>query len=252
MFREARYLLADEPDLHDIALYHSVLAAIAAGNSQRGGISSYLGRKSGDLAHALTVLEDCGLLLREPDAFRDRRTQFRIAEPLLTFYQSVMRPVWADLEHSRQPERTWRRSQQRFQAQVLGPHFEQVCRYWSRHLAPEDIFAGYPNTVAAATVNDPTARRGHEIDLVVHGLEDDDSRPVLAIGEAKWGETMGTGHLDRLRHVRSILARQGRPGAATARLVCFSGQGFTAELAALGAEHEDIVLVAPDDLYADD
>ena len=70
LFREARYLLADEPELHDVGLYHSVLAAIAAGNSQRGGIASYLGRKSGDLAHPLTVLEDCGLITREPSITR--------------------------------------------------------------------------------------------------------------------------------------------------------------------------------------
>jgi hypothetical protein len=62
LFREARYLLADEPDLHDIGLYHSVLAAIASGNTHRGAIASYLGRKSGDLAHPLTVLQNCGLL----------------------------------------------------------------------------------------------------------------------------------------------------------------------------------------------
>ena len=39
LFREARYLLADEPDLRDTALYHSVLAAIASGNTTRGGIA---------------------------------------------------------------------------------------------------------------------------------------------------------------------------------------------------------------------
>jgi hypothetical protein len=37
LFREARYLLAEEPGLHDVALYHSVLAAIASG--QRSGLS---------------------------------------------------------------------------------------------------------------------------------------------------------------------------------------------------------------------
>jgi hypothetical protein len=83
LFREARYLLADEPDLRDIGLYHSVLAAIAGGNNTRGGIASYIGRKSGDLAHPLNVLQDCGLIVREPDAFRDNRSTFRIAEPLL-------------------------------------------------------------------------------------------------------------------------------------------------------------------------
>ena len=128
LFREARYLLADEPDLRDVGLYHSVLTAIAEGNNSRGGIASYIGRKSGDLAHPLNVLQDCGLITREPDAFRENRSTSRIAEPLITFYHAVMRPIWSDLEHTRDPSRLWQRSQRRFTSNVLGPHFEQVCR----------------------------------------------------------------------------------------------------------------------------
>ena len=81
LFREARYLLADEPDLRDVGLYHSVLTAIAEGNNSRGGIASYIGRKSGDLAHPLNVLQDCGLdhpgagrVQREPQHVPDRGT----------------------------------------------------------------------------------------------------------------------------------------------------------------------------------
>jgi uncharacterized protein len=33
MVVEARYILAEEPDIHDTALYHAVLAAIAEGNT---------------------------------------------------------------------------------------------------------------------------------------------------------------------------------------------------------------------------
>jgi AAA+ ATPase superfamily predicted ATPase len=250
LFREARHLLADEPELHDIALYHSVLAAIAAGNTHRGGIASYLGRKSGDLAHALTVLEDCGLVLREPDAFKDNRTSFRIAEPLVTFYQSVMRPVWADLEHTRDPSRLWQQSQRRFQGQVLGPHFEQVCRYWSRYLAPADVFGDYPNAVTSGTINEPAERSSHELDVVISGLDDDNRRPLLAIGEVKWGDVMGLGHLERLRRIRELLTRQGRWGAETAKLACFAAQGFADDLVAAAEDQDDIVLVTPADLYA--
>ncbi len=252
LFREARYLLADEPDLRDTGLYHSVLAAIAAGNAGRGGIASYLGRKSGDLAHPLTVLQDCGLITREPDAFRDNRSHFRVAEPLVTFYHAVMRPVWADLEHARTPrdtERLWQRGQRRFAANVLGPHFEHLCRVWTRHLAPDDLLADHPHRVASGTVNDPTRRTSHEVDVVVLGLDDDNRQPLLAIGEAKWGEIMGLGHVDRLRRIRDLLAAQGRCGAETARLLCFGGAGFTDELRAQAAVTADLALVSPADLY---
>ncbi|HWS34333.1 MAG TPA: ATP-binding protein, partial [Actinoplanes sp.] len=242
LFREARYLLADEPDLRDAGLYHSVLAAIAAGNSQRGGIASYLGRKSGDLAHPLTVLEDCGLIFKEPDAFRDNRTLFRIAEPLVTFYHAVMRPIWSDLEHTRDASRLWKQNRRRFVGNVLGPHFEHVCRYWTRHLAGP-LFGDYPNRVAAGTVNDPANRTSHEVDMAVFGLDDDYRQPLLAIGEVKWGDVMGLGHLDRLRHIRALLTARQRLGAGTARLACYSGAGFTDELRRVAAEDPGVVLV---------
>ena len=57
------------------------------------------------------------------------------------------------------------------------------------------------------------------------------------------------GHLDRLRHIRGLLTAQGRHGAATARLLCFSGAGFTAELAEEAARSRDIKLLTPADLY---
>ncbi|GIH28683.1 hypothetical protein Aph01nite_69930 [Acrocarpospora phusangensis] len=38
LFREARYLLAEETEIRDPSLYHSVLAAVADGNTTSGGI----------------------------------------------------------------------------------------------------------------------------------------------------------------------------------------------------------------------
>ncbi|MGX6600913.1 ATP-binding protein [Micromonosporaceae bacterium Da 78-11] len=249
LFREARYLLADEPELRDLGLYHSVLAAIAAGNTNRGGIASYLGRKSGDLAHPLTVLEDCGLIDREPDVFKDNRTSFRIAEPLVTFYHAVMRPIWSDLEHTRDATRLWQRSRQRFVGNVLGPHFEHLCRHWTRHMAPADLFGDYPNRVGHGTVNNAVGKTSHELDVVAFGLDDDDRRPLIAIGEAKWGETMGIGHLERLRRIRTLLAAAGRLGAEQARTACYSGAGFSDELRAAAERDDSVVLIGLDDLY---
>ncbi|OIV38756.1 ATPase [Mangrovactinospora gilvigrisea] len=249
LFREARYLLADEPELHDAALYHSVLAAIAAGNANRGGIASYLGRKSGDLAHPLTVLEDCGLITREPDAFKDNRTQFRINEPLVTFYHAIMRPIWSDLEHTRDAQPLWQRAQRRFTSNILGPHLEQLCRQWTRHQAPDDLFADHPFRVASAVVNDPANRTSHELDIAAFGLDDDGRSPLLAIGEVKWGEIMGIGHLERLAHIRGLLTAQGRRGAAEARLACYSAAGFSDQLRERADKDPGIVLVEASDLY---
>ncbi|GGK58140.1 hypothetical protein Ppa06_16580 [Planomonospora parontospora subsp. parontospora] len=91
LFREGRYLLAEEADIRDPALYHSVLAAVAEGNGTWGGIAGHIGYKSSDIAHPINVLEDCGLLAKEKDAFKSA-SQYRITEPLISFYQAVMRP----------------------------------------------------------------------------------------------------------------------------------------------------------------
>ena len=72
----------------------------------------------------------------------------------------------------------------------------------------------------------------------------------MAIGEAKWHEVMGLAHLERLRHIRGLLSAQGRPGAAAARLLCFSGAGFTTELRDEATRSGDLCLLTPADLYA--
>jgi len=247
LFREARYLLAEESGLHDVGIYHSVLAAIASRNTQRGGIASYLGRKSGDLAHPLAVLEDAGLIARAPDVFKDKRTTFTITEPLVTFYHAVMRPIWSDLEHARDTSQLWQRSQQRYASN--GPHFEHIARQWTRYEAPAELLGDHPGLVGAGTVNDPIHRTTHELDVVAFALDDDGGHRLLAIGEVKWGETMGLSHLDRLRRIRDLLTAQGRAGSQQARLVCFSGSGFTDDLRRAAVDEQAVALVTLDDLY---
>ncbi|OIV37108.1 ATPase [Mangrovactinospora gilvigrisea] len=237
LFREARFLLAEEPDMRDTALYHGVLAAIAAGNHTRGGIASYLERKSTDLGHALTVLEDTGMVVRDPDAFHRKRSAYRIAEPILTFYYALMRPEWSDLERPGHAAQVWERSGHTFASKVVGPHFEQVARSWARWHASPETLGGLRTRVASGTVPDPSAKTSHELDTVIFGRDEDGSERVLAIGETKWNDTMGLGHLRRLDHIRELL--HARPGirADTTRLLLSSGAGFTNDLHDL-AEHD--------------
>lgn len=107
LLKEARHLLAEEPSLRDKALYHSVLAAVADGNRTRGAIARFVGRRDDALAHPLTVLEDSGLLRRQPDAFRAGRSTLSINEPLVTFYHAIMRPDWARLERPGHAAQVW-------------------------------------------------------------------------------------------------------------------------------------------------
>lgn len=65
------------------------------GNTTNGGIANYIGRRSDELTHPLNVLEDCALIAREPDLFRRGRANYRITEPLIRFYEAVMRRRWS-------------------------------------------------------------------------------------------------------------------------------------------------------------
>ncbi len=244
LFKEARYLLAEEPDLRDKALYHSVLAAVADGNSTRGGIARYVGRRDDALHHPLTVLEDAGFLRREPNAFRPARSSFRITEPLVTFYHAIMRPQWARLERPGNAVAVWRDVQPRFASAVLGPHFKTLCRAWTTETGHGE-FGAVPSVVGRGVVNDPERRRTYEIDVAAYSA---DGR-LIAIGEAKWGTVLGVDHLERLRRVRRLLTDQQRPGAAQARLACYSGAGFTDDLRQQAEQDEEVVLVDLDRLY---
>ena len=250
MFMEARYLLAEEPDLRDRALYHSVLAAIAEGNTMRGAIANRIGRKTNDLGHPLNVLEDAGLIRRESDAFQANRSHFLISEPLLSFYHVMMRPFWAQLSRAVGADRIWKRERQRFARNVLGPRFEELCREWVLRFAG-DRFGGWPAQVSPGLLNDPQLKKTHQVDVAVVGHAEQGKPPLLALGEAKWNEVMGVQHLERLSRARDLAASLGKYDTTRTRLVCFSGAGFTDNLASAAADGK-ADLVTLDDLYATD
>ncbi|WP_244894148.1 ATP-binding protein [Planobispora rosea] len=247
LFREARYLLAEESDIRDPALYHSVLAAIASGCTTNGGIANYIGRRSDQLTHPLNVLEDCGLIVRESDLFRSGRAQYRIVEPLITFYGAVMRRRWSELEIYR-AESVWRSSRPAFLSQVVGPHFEALCRDFARE-ADESLYGGFPSEVGSGVIGDPANRTQIEIDVVVLAAQEPGrSRRVLSLGEAKWGEIMNGRHVERLGRARDLLAAKGYDTRETV-LACYSGTGFTEDLRAEAARDGRLRLIGLDDLY---
>jgi len=250
LMREARYLLADELDLRDLALYHSVLAAVAEGRTTWSAIAEYVGRKAAELARPIAVLEACGLLAKEVDPFRAGRARYRITEPLIAFYQAIMRGTWSRLEHGH-GERVWYESAHRYSSLVVGPHFATLCRRFVSS-APGKLFGDLPEgplQVAPGSVADPGRRAHIPIDVAMLGsTRPGEPRPVLSLGIAKWDDVMGLGHLVQLRRARDLLAARGYHTEST-MLACYSAAGFDADLRA-AAEREDILLVGLDDLYA--
>ena len=223
-----------------------MLSAVAEGNNTSGGIASFVGRKSNEVAHPLRVLEDCRLLVKEPDLFRSGRARYRIAEPLVTFYQAIMSREWARLEVGGAPD-VWPGARARFLSQVAGPHFEAICREYAI-MAGADVFGGPPAEVGSGTVPDPANRTQIEVDVVVMApAEPGKPRRILALGEVKWDRVMETRHVDRLRRARDLLAVRGFDTRDTV-LSCFSGGGFSDELRA--ARDRDERLIGLDQLYA--
>lgn len=103
--------------------------------------------------------------------------------------------------------------------------------------------------MASGTVSDPEARKTAEVDVAVFGRGDDGRDVLLAIGEAKWQETMSATHLNRLQHIRELLAAKGEPGAQDARLLLFSGAGFSDALTQRATTDPSVQLIGLDRLY---
>ncbi|SUA47979.1 Predicted ATPase (AAA+ superfamily) [Nocardia africana] len=237
LFREARYLLAEETEIRDVALYHAVLGAIAGGHTTRGGIANTIGRSSTDIGHPLSVLEDAQLITRETDPFSRGKSTYRIAEPLIVFYEAIMRREWTRLERGN-TEAAWRNSQPTFRSQVVGPHFEGICREWAMSVGDE-VFGDFPGHVAAATVNDPRDKKQIQIDVAVLAPEDTGQpRRILSLGEVTWDRTMTLGHVERLRRARDLLSAKGYDTSRTV-LACYSGAGFDENLQAAGSRPGD-------------
>ncbi|MEU4699556.1 AAA family ATPase [Nonomuraea dietziae] len=249
LFREGRSLLSEEPDLRDVALYHGVLSAVAGGNHTRGGIANYLGKKSTDLGHALTMLEDVGLICREADAFHGKRSAYRITEPIVSFYHAIMRPEWTDLERPGSAAQVWKRSQATFCSQVLGPHFEHLARLWTRWHADVSTLGGRRTRVVSGVLPDPANRTSHEIDVVAFSRMDDGREKILAIGEAKSGDVVGRAHLDRLERTRALLMARDERATPETRLLLFSVAGFMPQLEEIARAREDVQLVDLERLY---
>ncbi|MBH0780145.1 AAA family ATPase [Nocardia bovistercoris] len=255
LFREARYLLAEETEIRDVALYHAVLGAIAGGHTTRGGIANAIGRSSTDIGHPLSVLDDAQLITREADPFNRGKSTYRIAEPLIVFYEAIMRREWTRLERGN-TEAAWRNSQATFRSQVVGPHFEGICREWAMAVDAE-VFGELPGQVAAATVNDPRDKKQIQVDVAVLAPEETGHpRRILSLGEVKWDRTMTLGHLERLERARELLSAKGYDTRNTV-LSCYSGAGFDENLRAAGAapgeragETDAPMLVDLDAIYA--
>lgn len=251
LFREAEYLLYEDPSLVDRALYRSIIAAIALGEGTRRGVANTLGRPETALDHSLNRLERGQFIVRDADLLRPNRPLLRVADPLLRFHFAVQRPDLARFE-LRQTRAAWTAAEPRFRSNVLGPHFEALAREWTRRYAARRTLGGRPRTVGFVQVNDPEARHAYELDVVAMADREDGGMPtVLAIGEANSSDRpRGLGDLSRLIRLRGLLAR--RADVTRTRLLLFGRAGFQPDLVDAARRQPDVELVDLARLYEGD
>ncbi len=248
LFREADYLLTEDPAISDRALYQSVLAAIAEGHNTRSAIGGVLGRDDAALRHPLLVLERASFIRRDEDLWRAKRPLLRLEDPYLRFHFAVVRRDQARFD-ARLTAEAWVDASATFDAQVLGPHFEELARVWTRSYASATTLGGRPSVVGFTQVNDAAARSRVELDVVaVSGNLNADRPLVLAIGEAKGGAAGRTlADLRKLERGRAILGEKARVDQA--KLLLFSRSGFNPDLLEFAAKRDDVELVDLERLY---
>ncbi len=248
MFREADYLLTEDPAMTDRALYQSVLAAIAGGRHTRNAIGSLLQRDDAALRHPLLVLERAGFIRRDEDLLRAKRPLLGIDDPFLRFSTAIVRPQTARLEAG-EARAVWDSVKSTFLSAVVGPHFEHLARTWTARFASAETLGGAAARVGFTQLSDAQARTSVEIDVVVLGAGSSAGRVrVLAIGEAKGGPAVrGLADLRKLERVRDLLNR--RADAARAKLLLFARSGFEPDLMAEATSRPDLELVDLERLY---
>jgi DNA-binding transcriptional ArsR family regulator len=248
LFREDDYLLTEQRSLVDRALYHAVVATIAAGNTSQGAIAAALGREQRAVQHPLRALEEAGFVDRHDDVLRSRRPIYRLADPIVRFHHVVTRPDLARFEDRRTAE-AWADAQARFASRVLGPHFEDLSRTFAFRFASPGTMGGEISHVGAAVVNDPKGRAQHQIDVVALRAGGIGTAAVAAVGEAKHTTApCALGALTRLEKVRTLISGR-HPDAATAKLLLFSANGFDRNLVRAADPRPDVELIDLDRLY---
>lgn len=251
LFSETEHLLREDPRITDRALYQSVLAAIAAGETTPGAMANVLGRDARSLWHPLDVLQTAGFVRRSEDVLTRRKPVYSVTDPMIRFGLLVVRPRQAMYEERRAAQ-AWVASQDVFSSRILGPHFEELARYWTQRYASASTLGGAASVVGSAVLNDPAGRARHEIDVV--GLADGETlhrrgARVQVLGEAKATKrARGAADLARLERVRALLAGRGHDVGAT-RLLLFSRSGFDQDLRASARDRTDVELIDLERLY---
>lgn len=249
---EADFLLREDPRITHRAVYYDLLSAVAGGASTASKIGGIVKRERSTVVEPLSVLESTGYVRRDDDVLKPRHPTIRVADPVIRFNQLITLPLSDLVEHDR-ADRAWQDSRPTFSSKILGPHFEELSRHWTRAYgsAESDVDLG---PVGGTEVPDRAARTKHELDVIALAPGERPQRSgtrIALIGEAK-ATVMPRGmhDVERLEHVRSLLDGLGHP-AESATLALFSLHGFHQDVVRAAAKRRDLLLIDLAALYGD-
>jgi uncharacterized protein len=251
LFSEDDYLLREETRFTDRAHYLSILQAVANGATTTSALAAALGRDARSLHHSLNGLVRAGFLESLDDALRDQRPVLRVVDPLVRFCRLVTRPSVDRLEQHRWAEVMAERARA-VSAGIFGPHFEHLCREWTRRFAPPVALGGTPSRVAPAVINDAKSRAKLQLDVVAVASGHGERPRVLAIGEAKFTTALRTmADVSRLERARELVraTRSNQFEVNDVKIMLFSGAGFDVDTLRNRDRRGDLLLVDLPDLY---
>jgi AAA+ ATPase superfamily predicted ATPase len=224
---EVRFLLGSE-QIRDPAPYNAILAAIAGGETKFNGIQQLIGVERGALSFSLRTLLELGWIRREFPfgEHSERRANYRVADPFLTFWYRFVAPLASDLQFS-DPAAVYASHVAPRLADYMGwSVFEEICGQWLQRNAKQRL---------GLTVRQMArywSRDGRtEIDLVAE-LQNGG----FLFGECKWR----TESVTRPSDLSALQAKVASLPEARWRnkpsYILFAPGGFSRELAQLAAD----------------
>ncbi|MCY3968115.1 MAG: hypothetical protein OXF21_06090 [bacterium] len=250
LFREDDYLLREDPRVTDEATYYSLLNAVADGRTSPAKIAEAMGKTSNDISHHLGVMTTAGFVIRHEDLLTAKRPVYRVADPIVRFHHLINRRHRAQLE-DRQTLEVWANAEATYRSQIVGPHFEALCRLWVDRYASEVTLGGPAEPSASVQIHDRTQRQSFELDVVA--LQRDPkkgkTKTIQLIGEAKTYK-LDTNALERLDQLTGLLAsRSGVTLSPNTKRLLFSAQGFTTKLINAAKTRTEVELIDLHHLY---
>ncbi len=250
LFREDEYLLREDPRVTNEATYYSLLQAVADGRSTPAKIASALAKSANDFSHHLKVMTSAGFVVRHHDLLAVKRPIYRVADPIVRFHHLINRRHRARLE-DRQAAEVWADTSNTYRSQILGPHFETLCRFWIDKYASEATLGGETEQCGSVQIHDRRQRLSFELDVVAlkRGAHAETFKTIQIVGEAK-AHRLDPSALERLdRLVDHLASRSNIIFSPTAKRILFSLRGFTPTLTTVAKSRSDVELVDLQRLY---